>query len=92
MNYSTLSRTLTPIDNITTSGSAIKSNSYLPNNTSMNNQTAASNTPMLNQTHYNSQGGFLGKQAQHNAAGDHSNASYLNPNQSSLMMMGLFQS
>ena len=55
MNYSTLTRSLTPIENITSSGSYNKSGYFQGQNSSIwNNQTQASNTPALNQTHYNS--------------------------------------
>lgn len=83
VNYSTLTRSLTPLDNITTSGSNNKSGYFHANSgnqnhsSSMNftnNQTQASATPMLNQTHY-----------EHGRALDN-NASYLNANQSSVMM------
>lgn len=82
MNYSTMSRSLTPIEQ-TTNSSAVKSGYFQPNtniNSSMNNannQTQASNNVLLNQTHYNSQGG-IGHRAH--------DVSYLHPNTSSAMM------
>ena len=81
MNYSTLSRTLTPIENITSSSNAMSGSFKQPNNNNnssmnftSNNQTQASNNILLNQTHYNST--YMRPQ----------DASYLNPNQSSLLM------
>ena len=95
MNYSTLTRSLTPAENITSSDSKGKRSGYFnnANNSSMamtNQQTQAS--AMLNQTHYNSNAIFGGP---HNTSNNitnggrttQDNASYLNPNQSSMLMM-----
>ena len=94
MNYSTLTRSLTPADGMVSSDDdkVDKRSGYFnnANNSSMamtNNQTQAS--AMLNQTHYNSNAIFGGHNTSNNITNGGrapDNASYLHPNQSSVLM------